>query len=184
MNIAETEEFNPEKLRARLEALYISLAMTVFGVWKHIARLRSWRETRRTSILLAAYITASIFDRIVPALLASLMIMILLPAARKLAFPPAPASLIDGKTGGVQKPMAGVLASLDSMTGAPEKHPGEAVEQEAHSFVNSVCIVSTFVSPFLPPAITSNVYPQRSWPAAWQADRTQKARAPENRFAL
>ena len=88
------------------------------------------------------------------------------------------------QTGGVQKPMAGVLASLDSMTGAPEKHPGEAVEQEAHSFVNSVCIVSTFVSPFLPPAITSNVYPQRSWPAAWQADRTQKARAPENRFAL
>ena len=38
--------------------------------------------------------------------------------------------------------MAGVLASDDSMTGAPEKHPGDAVDQEAHSFVNSICTVS------------------------------------------
>lgn len=33
---------------------------------------------------------------------------------------------------------SGVLGSLDSATGAPEKHKGEAVEQEAHNFVTGI----------------------------------------------
>jgi len=53
-------------------------------------------------------------------------------------FPPAPLALVDSKTGGVQTPQAGVLGSHDSATGAPEKHKGEAVEQEAHSFVSGI----------------------------------------------
>lgn len=50
-------------------------------------------------------------------------------------FPPAPLALVSSKTGGVQSPKAGVLGSHDSATGAPEKHRGEAVEQEAQNFV-------------------------------------------------
>ncbi|KAL9638361.1 MAG: hypothetical protein Q9164_001593 [Protoblastenia rupestris] len=53
-------------------------------------------------------------------------------------FPPAPLALVDSKTGGVQSPKAGVLGSHDSATGAPEKHQGEAVEQEAHNFVSGI----------------------------------------------
>ena len=47
-------------------------------------------------------------------------------------------ALVSSKTGGVQSPAAGVLGSHDSVTGAPEKHQGEAVEQEAHNFVTGI----------------------------------------------
>ena len=53
-------------------------------------------------------------------------------------FPPAPLALVDSKTGGIQNPLAGILGSHDSVTGAPEKHRGEAVEQEAHNFVSGI----------------------------------------------
>src|ERR1700760_1288677 len=57
-------------------------------------------------------------------------------------FPPAPIALVDGKSGGVQKPKAGVLGSHDSATGAPENHKGEAVEAEASNFVTSIASVA------------------------------------------
>ena len=53
-------------------------------------------------------------------------------------FPPAPLALVDASTGGVKSPSAGVLGSHDSATGAPEKHKGEAVEQEASNFVSGI----------------------------------------------
>lgn len=49
---------------------------------------------------------------------------------------------MDGRTGGVQKPKAGVLGSHDSATGAPENHKGEAVEAEASNFVNGIAHVA------------------------------------------
>lgn len=57
-------------------------------------------------------------------------------------FPPAPIALVSTKTGGVQSPKAGVLGSHDSITGAPEKHQGEAVEQEASNFVAGIATVA------------------------------------------
>lgn len=59
------------------------------------------------------------------------------PPSRKFLFPPAPLALVNAKTGGLQKPKAGMLGSDNSLTGAPEKHEGEAVEQEASNFVSS-----------------------------------------------
>ena len=53
-----------------------------------------------------------------------------------------PIALVDFSSGGIQKPKAGVLGSHDSITGAPENHKGEAVEQEASNFVNSVAAVA------------------------------------------
>ena len=64
--------------------------------------------------------------------------MIAYPPSRPILFPPAPLALVDSKTGGVQSPSAGVLGSHDSATGAPEKHKGEAVEQEASNFVSGI----------------------------------------------
>ncbi len=58
------------------------------------------------------------------------------PPSRHYLFPPAPLALVNTKTGGIQTPKAGVLGSHDSATGAPEKHKGEAVEQEASNFVS------------------------------------------------
>jgi hypothetical protein len=148
MNIADDEEFSPEKLRAQLERLYMTVLVSLFGAWKHVARLRSWREPRRTSAFLAGYALAWLVNMLVPACLGFIIVLIVYPPSREYCFPPAPPALIDAKTGGVKKPAAGVLASDDSVTGAPEKHRGEAVELEARSFVNSLSSVCSGVRSF------------------------------------
>jgi hypothetical protein len=66
-----------------------------------------------------------------------LIVLIVYPPSRPYIFPPAPLALVDASSGGLKKPKAGMLGSDDSLTGAPEKHQGEAVEQEASNFVSS-----------------------------------------------
>ncbi|KAK3386185.1 hypothetical protein B0H63DRAFT_415410 [Podospora didyma] len=142
LNIADEEEFSPDKMRANIERLYMTVGVGLLAFVKHIARLRSWRETRRTFYFAAAYFVAWLFDFIVPLLSAVLIALIVSPKARSLLFPPAPVSLVDSKTGGVQKPKAGVLGSHDSATGASENHKGEAVEQEASNFVSGIASIA------------------------------------------
>lgn len=48
LNIADEDEFSPDKLRANIERLYMTVIIGLIGFGKHIARLRSWREPRRT----------------------------------------------------------------------------------------------------------------------------------------
>lgn len=112
------------------------------GFGKHIARLRSWRETRRTAWFCTAYFLAWIFDLIWPLMTITLVTLVVHPPAREFLFPPAPMALVSASTGGVQKPKAGTLGSTDSATGAPENHKGEAVEQEASNFVNGIASVA------------------------------------------
>ncbi|CAO2647733.1 Nn.00g086550.m01.CDS01 [Neocucurbitaria sp. VM-36] len=135
MNIADEEEFSPDKLRANVERLYMTIGIGMMAFGKHIVRLRSWRETRRTAWFCTAYFLAWIFDLIMPLISITLVTLILYPRAREVMFPPAPIALVSS-SGGVQKPKAGTLGSTDSATGAPENHKGEAVEQEASNFVN------------------------------------------------
>jgi hypothetical protein len=137
LNIADGEEFSPDKLRANIERLYMTVIVGMVGFGKHIARLRSWRERNRTVAFMVVYFVAWALDFLIPTVIAFVMVLIVYPPFRNYCFPPAPLSLISGKTGGIQKPPAGVLGSDDSLTGAPEKHQGEAVEQEASNFVNS-----------------------------------------------
>ncbi|TFB01832.1 hypothetical protein CCMA1212_006529 [Trichoderma ghanense] len=141
MNVAEDDTFSPDKLRATLERFYMTVVVSLFSLWKHIARLRSWRERKRTTSFLAVYSVAWLLDLVVPTAIAFVMVLIAYPPSRTFCFPPVPPSIVDSKTGGVQKPPSGVLASDTSVTGAPEKHEGEGVEQEAHSFVNSLASV-------------------------------------------
>ncbi|KAJ1324201.1 DUF3292 domain-containing protein [Microdochium nivale] len=136
LNIADEEEFSPDKLRANVERLYMTVVIGALGLVKHISRLRSWREARRTTAFCAAYSLAWVFDLITPLLLTTAITLIVYPPSREYLFPPAPLALVDSKTGGVQKPKSGVLASHDSATGAPENHKGEAVEKEASNFFN------------------------------------------------
>ncbi|KAF4627202.1 hypothetical protein G7Y89_g10949 [Cudoniella acicularis] len=137
LNIAGEEEFSPDKLRANIERLYMTAIADLVRFWKHIARLRSWRERNRTIAFLVVYSVAWLLDFLVPTIIAFVMILIVYPPARTYCFPPTPTALINSKTGGVKKPTAGVLGSDNSLTGAPEKHQGEAVEQEASNFVKS-----------------------------------------------
>ncbi|RYO96734.1 hypothetical protein DL765_011504 [Monosporascus sp. GIB2] len=158
LNIAEDEEFSPDKLRANVERLYMTVLIGIMNAVKHIARIRSWKETKRTSLFCAvrppaqvlcrglaltyadpvnqAYFVAWLFDLIVPLFTATLIVLIVYPPSRSYLFPPAPVALVDSRSGGIQKPKAGVLGSHDSATGAPENHKGEAVEQEASNFFN------------------------------------------------
>ncbi|KAF2133223.1 hypothetical protein P153DRAFT_307813 [Dothidotthia symphoricarpi CBS 119687] len=142
LNIADEEEFSPDKLRANIERLYMTIGLGIMAFGKHIARLRSWRETRRTAWFCTAYFLAWTFDLIMPLVSITLVTLVVHPPARDIMFPPAPLALVSSSTGGVQKPKAGTLGSTDSATGAPENHKGEAVEQEASNFVNGIASVA------------------------------------------
>jgi len=122
--------------------MYMTIGVGILGVVKHIARLRSWRERKRTTWFASVYFVAWLFDFIVPLLVSVLIALIVYPRSREFLFPPAPIALVNSSTGGVQKPKSGVLGSHDSATGAPENHKGEAVEKEASNFVNSIAAVA------------------------------------------
>ncbi|THW62460.1 hypothetical protein D6C91_05614 [Aureobasidium pullulans] len=142
LNIADEDEFSPDKLRATIERLYMTVGLGMMGFIKQVGRLRSWRERNRTAYFAAAYFVAWLLDMLVPLFTVTLVVLIVYPPSRDVMFPPAPLALVDAKTGGVQKPKAGVLGSTDTATGAPEKHKGEAAEAEASNFVNSIASVA------------------------------------------
>lgn len=141
LNIAREEEFSPDKLRANLERLYMTVIIGMMTFGKHIARIRSWGETRRTACFCTAYFSAWFLDLLTPTFFLMILTLVVYPPSRPVLFPPAPLALVDSKTGGAKKPSAGMLGSHDSMTGAPEKHEGEAVEQEAHNFVSGLAAI-------------------------------------------
>ncbi|KAK5169572.1 uncharacterized protein LTR77_005549 [Saxophila tyrrhenica] len=142
LNVADEDEFSPDKFRATVERLYMTVIIGVLGAVKHIARLRSWKEARRTTAFAAAYFIAWLFDFLVPLFSLTFIALIVYPPSRDMLFPPAPLALVSSSEGGVQKPKAGVLGSTDSATGAPENFKGEAVEAEASNFVNSITSVA------------------------------------------
>jgi len=49
LNVADEEEFSPDKLRSNIERLYMTVIIGMMGFGKQIVRLRSWRERRRTT---------------------------------------------------------------------------------------------------------------------------------------
>jgi hypothetical protein len=63
------------------------------------------------------------------------MIIITSRGARELLFPSAPRALVSTKTGEIQTPAAGQLGTTGTLTGAPEKQEGEALEEEAANFI-------------------------------------------------
>ncbi|KAG6016110.1 hypothetical protein E4U43_004239 [Claviceps pusilla] len=137
MNVGVVDDLSPERLRAHIERLYMTVLVSLYASYKHVVRLRSWREKQRTMLFLVGYAVAWQTRTLMAAMTAFVMILIVYPPARAWCFPPAPPSLIDADTGGVKSPLSGELAS-DSVTGAAEMHPGEAVEQEAHNFMKSI----------------------------------------------
>ncbi|EPS38100.1 hypothetical protein H072_8160 [Dactylellina haptotyla CBS 200.50] len=141
LNIADEDEFSPDKFRSTLERLYMTVIVGVIAGFKHIARLRSWNERKRTGAFCAVYFIAWLLDLVLPLLMAFVITLIAFPKSRNYLFPPTPLALVDISTGQLQQPAAGVLASRGSLTGAPEKHEGEAVEQEASNFVSGIAAI-------------------------------------------
>ena len=74
-------------------------------------------------------------------LIGTLLVFMFHPPARRALFPPAPLAAVSASSGNLQVPRAGTLGSHDSLSGAPEAHQGEAVEQEASQFVASVAAI-------------------------------------------
>lgn len=140
---AEHRETSPQQLQAQFARLYMTVIIGLFAFYKHMARLRSWSEPHRTSKFLLLYSVAWIANLLAPTIFLFLVVLVSFPASRRLCFPPVPPSIVDAATGGVQKPPAGVMATETTITGAPENHKGEAVEQEAHSFITSFSKAST-----------------------------------------
>lgn len=57
LNIVDEDDFSPDKLRANIERLYMTVIIGMIGFGKQIARLRSWREPRRTGAFCAVCYT-------------------------------------------------------------------------------------------------------------------------------
>ncbi|KAE8556883.1 hypothetical protein EYB25_001589 [Talaromyces marneffei] len=68
LNPVEDEEFSPDKLRSNIERLYMTVIVGLMNLWKHIVRLRSWREQRRTAAFCVTYFAAWLLDIVVPML--------------------------------------------------------------------------------------------------------------------
>jgi hypothetical protein len=89
-----------------------------------------------------AYFVAWFFNFLTALFLLTIITLVVYPPSRSFLFPPAPLSLVSAKSGNLQNPKAGQLGSYTSLTGAPEKHQGEAIEQEAASFVSSFASIT------------------------------------------
>lgn len=138
MYISNKEQFQPDKLKATFERIYVNVVVGVVAFIQHITRVRSWSEPKRTAGFMIVYVAAWVLDLLVPTFLVLLLVLILSPRARTILFPAAPLAAIDAKTGQAKVPMAGHLGSKHSLTGAAETFEGEAVEQEASNFVGAL----------------------------------------------
>lgn len=138
LNRADDEQFPPEKLRMTLERFYMSVLVGLSYFFKHIARLRSWKEPLRTLLFCTCYFIAWFQDLLIPAISGFFATLILCPSIRTWLFPAAPRAVSDdeGAKSGED------ATSQDSITGAPERYKGEAAEQEARNLVNSVANVA------------------------------------------
>ncbi|KAJ5667787.1 uncharacterized protein N7477_006357 [Penicillium maclennaniae] len=141
LNRADDEHFPPEKLRMTVERFYTSVVVGLTEFFRHVGRLRSWKEPVRTSIFCGVYFTSWLFDLLLPAILILLVALIMFPPIRAMLFPMAPAKT-DSDTSSVDSSTGDLPESHDSLTGAPENHKGEAAEQEARNLVDSVATMA------------------------------------------
>jgi hypothetical protein len=84
-------------------------------------------------------------DFLMPPILMAVLALLISPRARNIMFPPAPLALVDYSNGGLLKPHAGLLATTDTITGAPENVKGEAAENEASNFVTGIAAIAVNV---------------------------------------
>ncbi|KAJ5296389.1 uncharacterized protein N7443_007282 [Penicillium atrosanguineum] len=141
LNRADDEQFPPEKLRMTVERFYTSVVVGLTEFFRHVGRLRSWKEPVRTSVSCAVYFSSWFLDLLIPAILSLFVALIMFPPIRTVLFPMAPAKT-DSDASSVHSSSSDLPESHDSLTGAPENHKGEAAEQEAKNLVDSVATMA------------------------------------------
>ncbi|KAJ5919405.1 hypothetical protein N7466_010348 [Penicillium verhagenii] len=141
LNRVDSERFPPEKLRITLERFYTSVVVGVIEFFRHITRLRSWKESGRTTVFCIVYFTCWAFDILVPTICGVMVSMIMIPQVRAWIFPATTATL-NSEIPSARNSETGQPESLDSLTGAPEAHKGEAAEQEARNLIDSLATVA------------------------------------------
>ncbi|KAJ5718599.1 hypothetical protein N7488_004245 [Penicillium malachiteum] len=137
----ENEKFPPEKFRITVERFYTSVVVGVIEFFRHVTRLRSWKETGRTSIFCSVYFASWASDLLLPTILSTIAALILFPPLRLIMFPAGAASKKSDafSESSTRNPQP---ESLDSLTGVPETHKGEAAEQEAKNLMDSIAVVA------------------------------------------
>ncbi|KAN0119385.1 Protein of unknown function (DUF3292) domain containing protein [Hyaloscypha variabilis] len=131
------DDHSTDKITLHLQRFYLSVVLGLASFAKQMSRLRSWNERSRTTAFCIAYILAWVFNLLIPLGLVGLLVIVGSEKARNILFPPAPLALVHLSTGELQKPQAGQLGSIDTLTGAPEKAEREAREEEAANFVDN-----------------------------------------------
>ncbi|KAM0094680.1 hypothetical protein ACP6JD_001950 [Aspergillus fumigatus] len=156
LNRAQDEQFPPEKLRITIERFYTSVVVELVGFCRHIARLRSWKEPRRTAVFCAVsydteflmseldlmravqgYFIAWLLDVVIFTLSGLLIALILCPPLRRALFPGASPASTD-----LENSTPGDPRTQDSIIGTSERHKGEAAELEAQNLVNNVATIA------------------------------------------
>ncbi|EKV06602.1 hypothetical protein Pdw03_3592 [Penicillium digitatum] len=138
LNRTQNEQFPPEKLRMTLERFYVSVVVGLTKFFRHITRLRSWKEPVRTTIFCMGYFVAWAVDLLVPTFLCLVVALIMVPSVRLLLFP----GLAKSDSSNRSTSTEGQVQFEDSLTGAPENHKGEAAEEEAKNLVDSFATVA------------------------------------------
>ncbi|SCO43721.1 uncharacterized protein FFNC_09350 [Fusarium fujikuroi] len=141
-NVAEEEQFSPNKLRAQIERLYVGAILGFIMFRQHLSRLQSWREPRRTLCFCLVYLAAWYLNFLMPTILTCFMAILLSSKIRNTSFPPCPPALVHYQGGHLIKPAAGILGSVDTATGAPESLKGETLEREASNFATGLVALS------------------------------------------
>ena len=62
LNDAWSDEYATDKLTLHLQRLYLSVVLGVASFGKQVSRLRSWKETRRTSAFCAVRVSSEYFQ--------------------------------------------------------------------------------------------------------------------------
>jgi hypothetical protein len=138
LNESWAPDYTTDKIPLALQRLYLTFGLGVASLIRHVSRLRSWNEFNRTAAFCGVYIVAWLVDMLVPVTIAVLIAVVSSPKARDILFPPAPLALVDISTGALKEPASKQLGTSNTLTGAPEKHDGEAVQQEAANFADNI----------------------------------------------
>ncbi|KAL8276463.1 hypothetical protein RQP46_011113 [Phenoliferia psychrophenolica] len=133
--------FNSDILKSNGERLFATAGIWTIYFGREMMRLMSWsrEERNRTACFCVAYFISAYFAMVIPAIMALLMSLILLPKSRKFFFPsiPPPAGVPASATDptnqkGDESKLAGV--------GDPIEHRSKAeqIEQQAWEFTNTI----------------------------------------------
>lgn len=136
-NIAGFETYSPEKLRGTVERFYIIVVVSLVAARKHVSRIRSWRETRRTLSFCSVYFAAWLLDILAPVVVGFIILFAASPTFRQKAFPHVPLAIVS-VDGGPQQSAVGGVGSENTITGASEKIKGEALEAEASCVIGGI----------------------------------------------